>query len=64
MGIIVEKATLTVVEAAKYIGLGKTKVYELVKERVVPSIRIGRKILIPKVALDQWLLNQVRGITA
>ena len=59
-----EKATLTVVEAAKYIGLGKTKVYELVKERVVPSIRIGRKILIPKVALDQWLLNQVRGITA
>ena len=50
-----EKITLTVAEAAQRLGLGRNKLYALVHARQVPSIRLGKSILIPVKALDQWL---------
>ena|SRR5271165_2917018 len=54
------KPTLTVNEAAAYLGVGRSKFYELVRTKQVPSIRIGRRILIPARGLE----SNLRGAAA
>jgi excisionase family DNA binding protein len=46
---------LTVDETAGVLRLGRNTVYEAIREGRLPSIRIRRRILIPKSALRQWL---------
>ena len=46
---------LTVKELQAYLRIGKDKVYALTKYKDFPSIRIGRRILIPKERLNVWL---------
>lgn len=50
-----EKATVTVGEAAEILGIGRNLAYEAVKSGKIPSIRLGRKYLVPRAALDQML---------
>lgn len=50
-----DRKTLTVEEAAKELGLGKNAAYEGVRSGQIPSVRIGRRILVPKVALHRML---------
>jgi excisionase family DNA binding protein len=38
--------------------IGKNTVYEAIAARTIPSLRIGRRILIPADALDQMLETQ------
>ena len=49
------KMTLTVREAAEMIGISKPKMYELIRECEIPSIHIGKKIVIARQALLDWL---------
>lgn len=60
-GINMTKGTLTVEEVAKYIGIGMNKAYDLVKLQGFPVIRIGRRFIIPKSALDEWLLKNAKS---
>ena len=39
---------LTVQEAAKYLRLKRSTAYELVKQGVIPSVKLGRQIRVPK----------------
>lgn len=48
-------ATLTVEEAATKIGLGRGSAYEAVRRGEIPSIRFGKRILVPRAALEQLL---------
>lgn len=50
-----ERLTLTVEEAAKMLGIGRNLCYERVKTGDLPSIKIGRRILIPRRALEKFL---------
>ena len=54
------RSTLTVEEAAEMLGLSRAFAYEAVSRGEIPSIRIGRRILVPKVALER-LLNSADG---
>ena len=54
------RSTLTVEEAAEVLGLSRAFAYEAVSRGEIPSIRIGRRILVPKVALER-LLNSADG---
>ena len=54
--------TLSPKEASKKLGIGLNKVYELIHNHTIPSIRIGRKLLIPIVSLENWLINSAGGI--
>ena len=47
--------TITVGEAARYLGIGRNSAYEAVRRNEIPSIRIGRRILIPRHRFLQWL---------
>jgi excisionase family DNA binding protein len=46
-----ERLTLTVEEAASLLGISRAFAYESVHRRDIPSIRLGRRILVPREAL-------------
>ena len=49
------KMTLSVREAAELIGISKPKMYELIHSNELPSIHVGKKIVIAQQALMDWL---------
>lgn len=49
------KMTLSVREAAELIGISKPKMYELSHSNEIPSIHVGKKIVIARQALMDWL---------
>ena len=51
--------TYTVEEAAKLLRIGRNQAYEAVASGQLPSIRIGKRILVPRVALEQMLAQKV-----
>jgi excisionase family DNA binding protein len=58
-----ERRTLTVEECAKVLGIGRSAAYEAVRSGQIPTIRVGRRFLIPKSALDR-LLDEAGLVTA
>ena len=52
-----ERLTFTVVEAATLLGIGRNSAYEAIKAGILPSVQIGKRILIPRAALEQFLLK-------
>ncbi len=46
---------MSVPEAAKLLGISRNNAYELVKRGELPSIKLGKRKLIPKVALEKKL---------
>ena len=49
------KLTLSVEETAKLLGIGRNLCYERVKTGEIPSLKIGRRLLVPKAALEKLL---------
>ena len=47
--------TLSVAKAAELLGLSKGNLYNQISLKAIPYLKIGRRILIPKAALLQWL---------
>lgn len=62
-----KKQTLTVDEAARYLGIGRNSAYAAIARDEIPVIRIGKRLLVPKAALEKMLsgdhanTKQVRG---
>jgi len=52
------RLVFTVEEAAQLLGISRSFAYEAVERGEIPSMRIGRRILIPKVALSRLLESQ------
>ena len=50
-----DKQTLSIPEAAKVLGIGRSAAYEAARTGEIPVIRIGRRLLVPKYALDRIL---------
>lgn len=48
---------LTVLEVAKILRIGKNKAYDLVSSGSLSSIKVGGKIIVPKMCLIQFLLD-------
>lgn len=53
---------LTVEEASKRLRLSRNAVYEAIARSEIPSIRFGRRILVPRAALDRLLSGEGRGV--
>ncbi len=49
------RATYTIEEAAEILGVGRSAAYQAARCGDIPTIRIGRRLLVPKVALEQLL---------
>jgi excisionase family DNA binding protein len=50
-----ERLTFTVEEAAAALGISRAFAYEAVSRGDIPSIRIGRRVLVPRTALQRML---------
>ncbi|WHH57286.1 helix-turn-helix domain-containing protein [Petroclostridium sp. X23] len=50
-----EKLVYTVQDIAKILDIGMNKAYDLIHEKKIPFIKLGRKIRIPKKAFQEWL---------
>ena len=50
-----DRLVLTIEEAGKLLGLGRSGTYEAARGGDIPTLRIGSRILVPKVALLKLL---------
>jgi excisionase family DNA binding protein len=48
---------LSVEEFRTYLGIGRSTAYDLLRQGTVPSVRFGRVIRVPRVAIEQYLLK-------
>jgi len=53
--VIEKRLCITVPEAAEMLGLSRNFTYELVKQNQLPVIKFGKRLLIPRVALEKML---------
>jgi excisionase family DNA binding protein len=58
----VERATLSVPEAAAVLGISRDAAYDAARRGELPTLRFGRRILVSRAALDR-LLNAGEPIT-
>jgi len=49
------RKTITVPEAGEQLGLGRNAAYEAAKRGEIPTVRIGRRLLVPRDAIDRLL---------
>ncbi len=52
-----EKLVLTVPEAGEKLGISRAQSYLMVKRGVLPTIKLGRRIVVPIAALMKMLEN-------
>lgn len=53
-----ERATYTVEEWRRIVGLSKNSAYAAIARGEVPSLKFGKRILIPKAAADKMLAGE------
>jgi excisionase family DNA binding protein len=53
--IIQEAAVYSVAQVAKKLGISKTHAFKLCNDGVIPCLRLGRRIVVPIAAFNEWL---------
>ena len=51
----IQRMTVTVEETATILGVGRNKAYEAARSGEIPTIRIGKRLLVPRAALERLL---------
>ncbi len=57
-----ERLLLRPAEAAEVLGLGRSKVYELLSAGSLPAIRVGSSVRIPAAALRRWVEQRMEAV--
>jgi excisionase family DNA binding protein len=55
-----ERRTFTIEESAQVLGISRTSAYAAARRGELPTVRIGRRYIVPRAALER-LLSQGRG---
>ena len=58
-GRTVFREVMDIKELADYLGIGKSKIYNLIRQRKIPASRIGRQYRFSKEVVDSWLREQL-----
>ena len=53
-----ERMLLSPVEVAEALGIGRSRIYKFLAAGTLPSIRVGRSILIPVEDLRKWIAQR------
>lgn len=53
-----QRLLLRIPEVAEALGLGRTKIYELIAAGAFPTIRVGRAVRVSVMALQKWVEEQ------
>lgn len=54
----VSRETLTIAETAIRLGIGRNQAYEAARRGDIPTIRLGKRLLVPVVALNRMLAGE------
>lgn len=52
-----EKATITVNEISRDLGVGKIKVYSLLKQGIIPALCVNRRWMVSRTQYMEWSRN-------
>jgi excisionase family DNA binding protein len=50
-----ERRTYTIEESARILGIGRNQAYDAAKRGELPTVRLGRRLLVPRDALEKFL---------
>ena len=53
---------ISVEQAAALLSIGRGLCYQLVAENRLPHIRLGKRVLISRHALEQWVHQEVESV--
>ena len=56
-----EKLTLSVEETGKLLGVSRQIAYQLSRRADFPTLHIGRRVLVPRKQLEEWMDRHVTG---
>jgi len=51
--------TITIREAAAQLGISRNGAYEAARRGEIPTVKIGRRLLVPRDAVDQMLQRAI-----
>ncbi len=51
----ISRQTYTLEEVAKLLGVGRNQAYDAARRGQIPVLKIGRRLLVPRAALDRML---------
>jgi len=54
-----QKEIMNVSELAEYIGVSRSKIYKMIREKKVPASKIGRQYKFSKQVVDSWLKENI-----
>jgi len=54
------RKTCTIAEAGEMLGIGRAASYEAARRGEIPTLKIGRRIVVPLAALERLLTGEVR----
>lgn len=57
-----EKITYSVAEAATILGISKSYAYTLIRNKQLPVLEVGKRRLIPKILLDEWIEKNIKSV--
>lgn len=57
------KLLWTVTDLQQVIGCGRRQAYEMVNRKDIPTIRLGKRIYIPRDAFIRWLDSRTESVT-
>jgi excisionase family DNA binding protein len=55
MEALTRRRTITIPEAAKTLGICRNKAYEAARRGEIPTIKIGKRLVVPLAALERML---------
>ncbi len=50
-----QRATYSIAEAAEHLGISRGLAYEMARQGAIPVLRLGRRLVVPRVALERFL---------
>ena len=56
---MIDRLTFTVTEVAELLGISRTSAYECVRRGEIPSVTLGRRVVISRIALATLLNTHI-----
>ena len=53
------KEIMDVKELTDYLGIGKSKIYSLIRQKKIPASKIGRQYRFSREVIDNWLKERI-----
>ncbi len=53
------KDVMSIKELSEYVGLSKSKIYQLIRNKRIPASKIGRQYKFSKEIIDSWLKEKI-----